>query len=240
MPGVTPVMIRSRSSLTDRPQQIGRTRPEKSLRVCLLGASGRVGRQVLREAVFRGYELRCQTRNAAKLADEAGQVQICVFEPLDARQLELFVQGSDVVVMALGTTSRASTELFSKVTKRLIAAMQLCGVPRLIAITGVGAGETRGHGGFVYDRIIYPLFTKNRYRDKEIQEELIAASNLDWIIVRPAPFTKSRPQEQLEVHIEIGPDTMLRRITPGEVAEFVVGQFESDQYLHQRPFIGHP
>ena len=210
------------------------------MRVCLLGASGRVGRQILRKAVVRGYDLRCQTRQVEKLAHEAGQVQVCGFEPLDVRQLELFIQGSDVVVMALGTTSRAPTELFSKVTSRLIAAMQLCGVRRLIAITGVGAGETRGHGGFVYDRIIYPLFTKNRYRDKEIQEELIAASDLDWIIVRPAPFASSCPPGQLEVHVDIGPDTLLRRITPGEVAEFVVGQFESDKYLHQRPFIGHP
>ena len=140
------------------------------MRVCLLGASGRVGRQILHEAVVRGHDLRCQTRNAEKLADDATQVQVCVFEPLDVRQLELFVQDSDVVVMALGITSRASTELFSKVTSRLIAAMQLCGVRRLIAITGVGAGETRGHGGFVYDRIIYPLFTKIRYRVKEIRK----------------------------------------------------------------------
>ena len=56
-----------------------------------------------------------------------------------------------------------------------------------VAITGIGSGETRGHGGFIYDRIIYSLFTRNRYQDKTRQEALIATSELDWIIVRPAP-----------------------------------------------------
>lgn len=210
------------------------------MRVCLLGASGRVGRRILQEAVLRGHDIRCQTRDEEKLAEHAGQVQVHAFEPLNTPQLRSFVEGSEVVVMALGTNSRTPTRLFSAVTERLIATMRLCDVPRLIAITGVGAGETRGHGGFLYDRIIYPFFTKNRYRDKDVQEEMIASSDLDWIIIRPAPFTMRLPPGHLEVHVEIGPDTTLRRITPGEVAEFVVDQFESDQYLRQRPFIGHP
>ena len=38
--------------------------------------------------------------------------------------------------------------------------MKQFGVRGLICVTGVGAGETKGHGGFLYDRILYPLFTK--------------------------------------------------------------------------------
>jgi uncharacterized protein YbjT (DUF2867 family) len=72
------------------------------------------------------------------------------------------------------------------------------------------------------------------------QEALIAASNLDWIIVRPAPFARTAGTDPLEVHTSVEPGTVLRRITRDEVAAFVVAQIDSDRYLKQRPFIGHP
>jgi nucleotide-binding universal stress UspA family protein len=61
-----------------------------------------------------------------------------------------------------------------------------------VCVTGVGAGDTQGHGGFLSDRILYPLFTKGIYADKE-QEALIRDSAADWTIVRPAPFRNRTP-----------------------------------------------
>ncbi len=100
------------------------------------------------------------------------------------------------------------------------------------------AGETRGHGGFVYDKVIYPLFTKNRYQDKERQEKLIQNSGLDWIIVRPAPFREGGKPAPLTVVTNVQGVT-LRRISREEVALFVVAQLADDRYLRQTPFIGH-
>ncbi len=212
----------------------------KQLRVAVLGASGDVGRLVVGRALDKGLAVVCQTRDAKKLAAIADRARIREFDPTDQGQLGAFVTGADVVVFALGVDAVAATTLFTDVTKPLLAAMSRERVRRLIAITGVGAGETRGHGGFFYDRIIFPLFARQRYADKDRQETLIAASDLDWIIVRPAPFSNLRVSGDIEVHTSIAPDTVLRRITRDEVAAFVVDQFDSDRYLHQRPFIGHP
>ena len=209
-------------------------------RVAVLGASGGVGRPIVERALESGYEVVCQTRNADKLADLAGRVRVVVFEPRDAGKLGQFVAGADAVIFALGVDASGATTLFSEVTEGLIAAMRQQRVKRLIAITGVGAGETRGHGGFLYDRIIFPLFTRQRYADKDRQEALIAASDLDWTIVRPAPFAKAGVAGAIEVHTRIARDTVLRRVTRAEVAAFVVEQIDSDRYQRQRPFIGHP
>jgi putative NADH-flavin reductase len=208
-------------------------------RIAVLGASGRVGRRVVDRALAAGYAVAAQTREAGRLADLADRVEVHAFDPRDQQALARFVAGAHAVVFALGTKPGATT-LFSEVTTALVAAMREAGVRRLVAITGVGAGDTRGHGGFLYDRIVFPLFTQKMYRDKDRQEALIADSGLDWTIVRPAPF-RDRPAEgPLQVVYEVGPDTVLRRITPDEVAQFVVDQLASDAYLHQRPFIGHP
>lgn len=212
---------------------------ERKRRIAVLGASGTVGRRIVERLVAGGFEVVCQTRSADKLAQFAGHVQIREFDPRDAGNLSEFVSDAHAVIFALGTNTTGPTTLFSEATAALITAMQEHQVRRLIAITGVGAGETRGHGGFLYDRIIFPLFTHRRYHDKDRQEALIAASDLDWTIVRPAPFSERPPPGSLEVHTEIKPETRLTRITRDEVADFVVAQLESDEYLRRRPFIGH-
>lgn len=208
--------------------------------IAVLGASGGVGRRVVARALDRGFDVVCQTRDAKKLADLAARVRVLVFDPRDAGKLGDFVAGANAVIFALGVDTFGATTLFSEVTATLIAAMKKARVKRLIAITGVGAGETRGRGGFLYDRVIFPLFTRNSYADKNRQEALIAASDLDWIIVRPASFTNSALAGPIEVHTSVAPGTVLRRVTRDEVAAFVVEQIDGDRYLRQRPFIGHP
>jgi len=212
---------------------------QRQRRVAVLGASGRVGRRVVERLLARGMAPVCQTRNADKLAHLVGRAELQEFDPRDPAGLVRFVSGTDAVIFALGVDSLGATTLFSDVTAVLIAAMRAAGVRRLIAITGVGAGETRGHGGLFHDWVIFPLFTRKRYRDKDRQEQMIAASDLDWTIVRPAPFTGRPVNGPLEVHAQVRPGTRLTRITPDEVAAFVVEQLENNSYLRARPFIGH-
>jgi putative NADH-flavin reductase len=216
------------------------TAEARKLRIAVLGASGGVGRRIVNLALDRGFDVVGQTRNANKLSDLAGRVRVVVFDPRDTAKLGEFVAGADAVIFALGVDTTGATTLFSDVTVALIAAMKKERVKRLIALTGVGAGDTRGHGGFLYDRIIFPLFSRKRYEDKNHQEALIASTNLDWIIVRPAPFAKTDVTGPLEIHTRVAPGTVLRRVTRDEVASFVVEQIDNDRYLKQRPFIGHP
>lgn len=206
----------------------------------MLGASGGVGRRLLARAAAHGHEIRAQTRDPARLAGAPAGIEVVAGDPTDRGALRFLVAGCQAVVMALGAPIGRSTRLFSEVTAKLIAAMEAEGVGRLVAITGVGAGETRGHGGFLYDRLVYPLLTRPLYEDKNRQEQLIRRSALDWTIVRPAPFAaRSGPRPFCAV-TEVLPLTRLVRITRDEVATFVLDEAGSGRYLHQAVFIGHP
>lgn len=208
-------------------------------RVAVLGASGGVGRRVASRLLDRKVDLRLQTRRAERLGAFDGRAEVMAFEPRDAAALNRFVDAADAVVFALGVDGAGATTLFSEATSALIGAMDDRGVKRLVAITGVGAGDTRGHGGFVYDWIVFPLFTRRRYVDKDRQEALIAASDLDWTIVRPAPFSEKPAASPLQVVTEIRPETRLCRVTRDEVANFIVAELESARYVRQSPFVGH-
>lgn len=212
---------------------------ERKRRIAVLGASGTVGRLIIERLITEGYDVVCQTRNADKLAHLAGRADVYAFDPRNSEKLASFVEGTHAVILALGTNSTGATTLFSDVTAALLAVMKAFHITRLIVITGVGAGETRGHGGFLYDWIIFPLFTRKRYQDKDRQEDLISFSGLDWTIVRPAPFNEKLAAGPLEVVTEIRPETRLTSITRDEVAKFVVEQLDNDRHVRQRPFIGH-
>ncbi len=90
------------------------------------------------------------------------------------------------LVMVPGLESNPASDL-NVVAVPQTPVRQEVGIARLIAITGIGAGETRGHDGWFYNRIVYPLFIRNRYVDKDRQGAIIERSGLDWTIVRPAP-----------------------------------------------------
>lgn len=207
------------------------------MRLLVLGASGGVGREVVREAVARGHVVTAQTRTPGKVHGTE-QVLELVGNPTDMTFLKSACAGQDAVIVAIGVDHLGETSLFSDTTAALIAAMTAMGVRRVVAVTGVGTGETRGHGGWLYNRIIYPFFTRHRYLDKERQELLLEASALEWTVVRPAPFA-DRVHGSLEILTEIAPDVQLRAVTRAEVAHFLVEEVELGRYTGRKPFIGH-
>ena len=100
--------------------------------------------------------------------------------------------GVDVVIQSLGVSAGPEivlkpTRLFPKATRVLITAMEEAHVKRLICVTGFGAGDSRGHGGFLYSLGFHLLGRVYDYKD--VQERIVRRSKLDWVIVRPVILT---------------------------------------------------
>jgi putative NADH-flavin reductase len=209
------------------------------MNVLVLGATGGVGRLVVEEALRRGHSVAALVRRREKLGAFANRVRAEEGDALDGGAVSRAVAGQDAVLYVLGAGNVRQTALFSESTRILLKAMTDHGVCRLICVTGVGAGETKGHGGFLYDRILYPLFTKGIYADKNVQEGLIRQSRLNWTIVRPAPFRTRTPPGPLRAVTNVEGIT-LTKIARLEVARFLLDELEQNRYVHQAVFIGHP
>ena len=207
-------------------------------RLLILGATGRVGRLVLNEALKRRHQVTVLVRTPEQLGQVSPVVRIVRGNALDPAVVAAAIAGQDAILYVLGAGNVRNTTLFSDSTRILLDQMQRQGVRRFICVTGVGAGETKGHGGFLYDRILYPLFTKGIYADKDRQEALIRQSDTDWTIVRPAPFRNRTPPGPLRVETSVA-DIVLRKISPQEVAAFLLEEVEQGRYMRQAVFIGH-
>jgi uncharacterized protein YbjT (DUF2867 family) len=114
--------------------------------------------------------------------------------------------------------------------------MKITGVKRLIAVTGLGAGDSRGHGGIIYDSVVFPLLLKRVYDDKDVQEWIIGSSGLDWTIVRPGLLT-NRPATGRYRILTATEDWRFGVISRADVADFIVRQIDDRKLIGATPLL---
>ena len=125
--------------------------------------------------------------------------------------------------------------LFSDSTRILVAAMEAKLINRLICVTGLGAGESRGKGNLLYNAVI-GLILVRAYDDKTLQERIIRNSTLDWVIARPGVLTNKARTGRYKVLTDPR-DWRTGFISRANVADFLVKQIEGDAYLRQAPVL---
>jgi putative NAD(P)-binding protein len=100
-------------------------------------------------------------------------------DALDQRTIERAL-GSDAVIQTLGVSPNPElilngTRLFSEATRILVDAMEAKAVKRLISVTGLGAGDSRGHGGLLYNAALW-LFLGRVHADKDARSRSYAGA----------------------------------------------------------------
>ena len=208
------------------------------MKVLIIGATGATGQILMREALAQGHEVTALARDPSAVAPEDPRPKVLQGNVLDVSSVEAAVAGQEAVLSALGTRAARRTTLFSESTHNVISAMNKHGVRRLVCITGIGVGDSKGHVGFLYDRIIRPFVVKNIYDDKERQEEAIKQSDdLDWVIVRPARLTDEPAKGEYKVFL--GGTYTAKTISRADVANFMLAQLTDDTYVGKMPVISY-
>ena len=114
--------------------------------------------------------------------------------------------------------------------------MKAAGVKRLIAVTGLGAGDSRGYGGLLYDAVAFPLLLKRVYDDKDVQEWIIKSSGLDWTIARPGLLANGPAMGIYRVLTE-AKDWRFGVIRRADVADFLVQQIGDRALIGTTPLL---
>jgi len=207
------------------------------MNILIVGATRGIGRQLLEQALTSGYTVTALVRNPQRLATQHERLKVIKGDILDSDSVALAMTGQDAVCCTIGVKAPwPRVTVFSKGTKNLLQAMKQTGVRRLICVTGIGAGDSKGHGGFLYDRIFSPLLLRTVYADKDRQESLIKASDVDWTIVRPGFLTNGPLTKDYRMLTDMTGVTA-GRISRADVAHFMLKEIESKQYLRQTPLL---
>jgi putative NADH-flavin reductase len=207
------------------------------MNILIVGATRGIGRQLLEQALTSGHTVTALVRNLQRLATQHERLRIIKGDILDSNSVALAMAGQEAVCCTIGVKAPwPRVTVFSEGTKNLLQAMKLTGVKRLICVTGIGAGDSRGHGGFLYDCVFYPFMLRPIYADKDRQESLIKASEVDWTIVRPGFLTNGPLTKNYRMLTDLTGVTA-GRISRADIAHFILNEIESKQYLRQTPLV---
>ena len=212
------------------------------MKILVVGATGPTGKEIVAQALAAGHQVTALVRDVSK-ADFSPEVRTSVGDMLDRGSLKPAVAGQDAVISAFGSGASGpfkEVTLLSEGTRNLVEAMTSCKVARLICITGVGAGESKGHGPWFYNWLILPLVLRGVYADKTRQEAVIRDSGLDWTLVRPAIYTKAPAKGLAALRIVTDlTGTTVSKISRVDTAAFCLREMIEGRYRGQAATISY-
>ena len=201
----------------------------------VIGASKGIGLATVKAGLAAGFDVRALARGAGAIAIMDKRLEKIPASALDAAAIAKAVAGTDAVVMSIGASRLfEKVTLFSQATRILIDAMGKAGARRLLVVTGIGAGDSRGHGGFFYDQIMFPILLKRVYDDKDTQEMMVRQSGLDWTIARPGMLTNGPAKGKYRALTNMqdwGPGSVSR----ADVAAYLIGEIASPKHIGKTP-----
>jgi putative NADH-flavin reductase len=213
------------------------------MKVIVFGSTGGIGRLLVSGALELGHAVTAFVRPGRSAAVSSGQsleprdglhiVEGNIFDPQSVGDA---IDGHRAVFCALGARTLRKEHILSRAIPLIINGMHFHMVDRIITVGAAGALYPAGK---YQPRLFSLLFgiarstlLRNPMADQRAQERLLAASDLDYTIVRPPLLTNGPPTGTYRVLPDALPSSS-RRISRADVADFMLQQL-TDPRFHRR------
>ena len=210
-------------------------------KVAVIGATGFVGTQVVKELANRGYFVNALARNTSKI-EESENVKAVTADIYNTAELSEILKGNDAVISAFnpGWTNPNIFEDFLKGAESIEKAVEESGVKRFITVGGAGSLYI-AEGLQLIDTPEFPAEIKPGAEAARQYLEMIKKNeNLEWTFFSPAiemhqgtaGVRKGTYRTALEnpVFDENGRSVL----SVEDVAVALVDELENNQFVKQR------
>ena len=199
------------------------------MNVIVFGPTGGTGREVVRQALDAGHRVTAYARTPEKLQLRHDRLRVVQGDVFDAAGVVAACAGQAAALVTLGGKPRGPQPCAAG-TLHAIQGLHKHGGRRLIVESSLGVGDSKGEAGWLFEKLLAPLLLRAEMADKEQQERLVRASDLDWVIARPGYLTGAPPKYAYRAAPHLDHPG---RIARADVAHFMVGQLENDAWLGQ-------
>jgi uncharacterized protein YbjT (DUF2867 family) len=206
------------------------------MKILIIGATGATGQWLLQDSLALGHDVTALVRNPGAWQAPAG-VKAVQGDGRDLGSLQGALAGQDAVLSALGPRSMKKGDLQEVFMRNLLAAMQSQGVKRLVNLSALGAGDSFDESPFFMRRILVPLMLKHVFADKNRGENLLIASAVDYVNVRPGRLLNSPARGGVKATLR--GKGLRPEMTRQDLSKFMVAQLTDDRWLRQSPLIGY-
>lgn len=168
-------------------------------RIIVFGGNGRIGNQIAKMAIQKGYEVTCLGRSVSLENIPKGALPL-QGDVTDESIISKVVKQFDVVILAL-SIPRNSKSPFARVTgplnlhsnsmKILLKKLNKSKTKRIIKISAQGVGNSKSRTGLFFRILIKMSNLRFAFNDHEKADMMLKDTDLDWTIIRP-PILKDQ------------------------------------------------
>jgi putative NADH-flavin reductase len=151
------------------------------MRLFVLGATGKTGCALVAQGLERGHVITAFGRSASS-GETTEALQVVIGNPMSAEDVAAALSGHDAVLSALGTRGLGTTSVLVDSARAIIEAMRRARVRRLVVLSSSLVEARSGWIAFLAGRTLL----RHIAGDQRAMETLIAGSELDWTLLRPA------------------------------------------------------
>lgn len=206
------------------------------MNLTIFGASGRTGRELVRQALARSHHVTAVVRRPDDFAPRHDNLAIFRGDIVNLDDVAAAIDGRHAVVSALGphTLLRRVAALTAGI-RNIVRAMEAVGVGRLVYTSALGVGDSLDDQNAFFRYVLCPVLLGRDYADHLANEEIIKSSALDWTIARPARLTDGPRTGNYEVRERLPATFPLGRISRADVADFLLNELEHPAHLRHTP-----
>jgi len=203
--------------------------------ILVLGATGRLGTQVVNQALDASYHVTALVRSDSKLPFSRYQLRnpnlvIRKGSVLSRSDLDQVVEGQDAVINCIGPRpfNNNDIDICSRSQQFIMDSMLHHKVRRLIVVSLQGVGDSCRSGSM--QKFFGRLFTGKLLDDKEMQEKLVMkySDQIDWTIIRPGRLYNGSITHRWKVN-----DDLTTKISRANVACFILKELRTSAWVKQ-------
>lgn len=202
------------------------------MKIAIFGSTGKTGLLTVFQALDKGHNVTAFARNPSMVKITHKNISVIQGDILDYSKVKEAVNGQDVIISTLGVSSRKPTTVLSDGTSNILKAMEECGVKRFICMSS--AGILGNDAGFLFGKIIIPLFLKEVFKDKVRQMKIVQESRVEWVVIRPSGLTDSPKTGRYKITMDSPKSSTVPR---ADVADFMLKLMTDKQYDGKMPAI---
>lgn len=214
-------------------------------KVALIGASGFIGSQLVKELLSRGYQVTAIVRSADKIKNDDKNLKVVSADVFDTDKLAEVLKNNDAVISAYnpGWTNPNIYDDTIKGYQSIIEAVKKAGIKRLQAVGGAGSllvapGKTVVDSGAIPDEILPGV----KALALVLKDQFLPEQELDWVFFSPAGTIE--PGERTGKY-RLGLDNLITddqgnsKISVQDYAKAMVDELENPKHHQQRFTIGY-
>lgn len=204
------------------------------MNIIIFGATGMVGKQLVKQALYMGHHVKAYGRNVfTEDLPESKEIEIVQGTLFNDKQVFNALKGCDAVLSAIGGGIDSTDVTRSLGMKNIVAQMQKAKVQRIIGIGGMGILNADADTlimdtpDFAPEYILVSLEHFKAYN-------FLKDSTLDWTFVCPPDIADAAVTGIYTTNADYPPVKNKFRINSGDLAMFMLKEIIANEFLHHR------